>query len=121
MPTIENTSANPFLSRLKELEQETDFEFVLELLDIYLSETPKQIQTIAMALNMQDFHTLTISAHTLKGSSLNLGAKQLGSLCLELEELGRSGKPIPDGTTTKEIEIEFENVKTMLLAFKQSQ
>jgi len=37
---------------------------------------------------------LTIAAHTLKGSSLNLGAKQLGAACFKLEELGRSGLPL---------------------------
>lgn len=120
MPTINNSSDNSLLSRLRELEQETDNEFVLELIDIYLTETPKQIQTINAAINTQDFHTLTIASHTLKGSSLNLGAKQLGALCFSLEELGRSGKIIPEGTSIKEIEAEFERVKNMLSAFKQN-
>jgi HPt (histidine-containing phosphotransfer) domain-containing protein len=117
--TDKNTS-NPLLSRLQELEQETDFEFVIELIDIYINEAPKQIQAMTAALIAQTFPTLMITAHTLKGSSLNLGARQLGALCLKLEELGRAGKPIPEGTNTSEIENEYENVKTLLLAFKQS-
>ena len=117
--TDKNTS-NPLLTRLQELEQETDFEFVIELIDIYLMETPKQIQAIASALATQSLPSLMIAAHTLKGSSLNLGAKQLGALCLKIEEIGRSGKSIPDGTGFTEIENEYENVKSLLLAFKQS-
>ena len=120
MPTIDNTSDNPLLIRLKELVQETDFEFVIELIDIYLNETPTQIQTIVKALDTQDHHMLTIAAHTLKGSSLNLGAKQLGAACFKLEELGRSGIPISASINTKEIESEFEQVKAILLTFKQS-
>ena len=50
MPTADTASSNPLLTRLEELEQETDFEFVIELIDIYLMETPKQIQAIASAL-----------------------------------------------------------------------
>jgi len=119
MPTIDNTSDNPLLIRLKELVQETDFEFVIELIDIYLNETPTQIQTIVKALDTQDHHMLTIAAHTLKGSSLNLGAKQLGAACFKLEELGRSGIPISASINTKEIESEFEQVKAILLTFKQ--
>jgi HPt (histidine-containing phosphotransfer) domain-containing protein len=118
MPTTDNVSDNPLLTRLQELVQETDFEFVLELVDIYLNEAPTQIQTIAKALNSRDSSALSITAHTLKGSSLNLGAKQLGAACLKLEELGRSGKQIPEGTSTKEIETEFERIKAMLLSFK---
>ena len=120
MPTTENTSDNHLLTRLQELVQETDFEFVIELVDIYLNETPTQIQTMAKALDTEDQHMLTIAAHTLKGSSLNLGAKQLGAVCYKLEELGRSGSPISAGTHTKEIESEFDQVKAILLTFKQS-
>ena len=120
MPITDQTLSNPLLHRLQELEQETDFEFVSELIDIYVTEAPKQIQAMTAALIAQTFPTLMITAHTLKGSSLNLGARQLGALCLKLEELGRAGKPIPEGTSTSEIEKEYENVKTMLLEFKQS-
>jgi len=120
MTTTSADSDNPLLTRLQDLVRETDFEFVIELVDIYLNETPKQIQTIITAITEQNLKSLTIAAHTLKGSSLNLGATQLGAFCFKLEGLGRSGQPIPAGTNTKEIETEFELVKTMLLNFKQS-
>jgi len=120
MPTTDTTPTNPIFTRLQELEQETDPEFVIELIDIYLNETPKQIQAIAEALTTQAFPALMITSHTLKGSSLNLGAKQLGTLCLKLEEIGRTGKSIPEDTNTAEIENEYENVKALLIDFKQS-
>jgi two-component system, sensor histidine kinase and response regulator len=119
MPLADTPSPNPLLTRLHELERETDIEFVDELIDIYLQETPKQIQAIAAALTSQSLRELMISAHTLKGSSLNLGANQFGSLCQKLEEIGRTGKSIPENTNTVEIETEYEQVKSMLLAFKQ--
>jgi HPt (histidine-containing phosphotransfer) domain-containing protein len=120
MPTPDNASINPLLVRLRELVQETDFEFVIELIDIYLSETPTQIQAMRKALDTQDHHMLTIAAHTLKGSSLNLGAKQLGAACFKLEDIGRSDTPISASINTKEIESEFEQAKEILLMFKQS-
>jgi HPt (histidine-containing phosphotransfer) domain-containing protein len=120
MAAISADSDNPLLARLQDLVRETDFEFVVELIDIFLTETPKQLQAIAMAIKEQNLTSLTIAAHTLKGSSLNLGAKQLGALCFKLEGLGRSGQPVPQGTDTKDIETEFEVVKAMLLNFKQS-
>jgi HPt (histidine-containing phosphotransfer) domain-containing protein len=120
MPRTDESSSSPLFKRLHELEQETDFEFVNELIDIYLIETPKQIQAIVSALAAVNFPSLMISAHTLKGSSLNLGAKDLGALCQKLEEIGRAGISIPDGTNVSEIETEFEMVKIMLRAFKES-
>lgn len=117
MPTSDTTPSNPLFTRLHELEQETDPEFVIELIDIYVKETPKQIQAIAAALTTQNFPALVIAAHTLKGSSLNLGAKPLGALCMKLEEIARAGKSIPENNYLADIESEFENVKTMLLAF----
>ena len=36
--------------------------------------------------------TLTQAAHALKGAAANIGATAVGSLCGELEEMGRSGK-----------------------------
>ena len=120
MPTPDTAPSDPLLTRLQELEQETDFDFVIELIDIYIVETPKQIQAIASALAMQSLPSLMIAAHTLKGSSLNLGAKQLGALCLKIEEIGRTGKSIPDGISIVGIENEYEHVKKMLLDFKQN-
>lgn len=118
MPPMDTTSESALEARLNELVQETDYEFVVELIDMFLSETPEQIRTITKALNSQDHHILTIAAHTLKGSSLNLGAKKLGAACLVLEELGRAGKPISSTINTNEIEHQFELAKIGLLAFK---
>ncbi len=119
MQTTDATSTNSIVTRLQELKMETDSEFVIELIDIYLNETPKQIQAIETALTTKTLPALTITAHTLKGSSLNLGAKQLGALCLTLEEIGRAGKSIPESISITEIKNEYENVKTILSAFKQ--
>jgi histidine phosphotransfer protein HptB len=121
MPLIVDAPSNPLLKRLRELEQETDFEFVLELIDIYLSEGPKQIQAISSAVESRNLQSLMVTAHTLKGSSLNLGATDLGALCLKLELIGREAQTIPSGTNTSEIEQEFERVKLQLQQFKLKQ
>jgi histidine phosphotransfer protein HptB len=118
MSIINAAPSDSILTRLQELEQETDHEFVIELIDIYLDESPKQIHAIGSALTTRSFPSLMITAHTLKGSSLNLGAKQFGQLCQKLEEIGRVGVSIPDGTSISALENEYENVKKTLAAFK---
>jgi HPt (histidine-containing phosphotransfer) domain-containing protein len=117
----ENLSENPILSRMQEVKRETDSEFVLELIDIYIKETPEQIQKIAAALRSKDMPALVTVAHKLKGSSLNIGAVQLAAVCLKLEESGRTGKMIPSDTAEEEIKAGFEEVKTVLLEYKRNQ
>ena len=70
-------------------------------------------------MRSQDYSALTIAAHTLKGSSLNLGAKRLGSLSLEFEEIGRSHSLISSEMNTQEIEKEYEAVVSMLDVYKK--
>ena len=117
MQSSESNQENPLQIRLRELERETDHEFILELIGIFLSETPKLIGTIGEALRAQDSHGLAVAAHTLKGSAMNLGAKQLGALCLKLEQIGRNGAPAPAGTSTREVEEEFGKIRIELEAY----
>jgi HPt (histidine-containing phosphotransfer) domain-containing protein len=117
--TSDDSSAESrLLSRLNELKAETDPEFVSELIEIFIKDTPVQIRDISNALEKKNIDGLISSAHKLKGASLNLGAERLGTLCLELERLGNSGGSIPPGTDTREIESEFERIKPILLQFK---
>jgi len=107
--------------RLTELQNETDVEFVCELVDIYMAEAPKMLQAIHDAISHKDFAALKMTAHTLKGSSLNLGAKRLGELCLELEKAGRAGETLPPIACIDELQKELETLSTSFATFKKKQ
>jgi two-component system sensor histidine kinase/response regulator len=68
-----------------------DPDFVRELLETYLAETPEQLAAIGAALEADDADALVRPAHTLKSSSATLGAMRLSALARELEMAGRSG------------------------------
>ena len=70
------------LNELREL-MEDDFSV---LLDAYLMESPTQRQAIETALSDGDVEALRRSAHSLKGSSSNIGASALAGYCRQLEE-----------------------------------
>jgi PAS domain S-box-containing protein len=59
------------------------------LIDLYLQELPHYFAEIQTALEANDDKTLYLAAHKFKGSSANLGAQQVVSLCRELENLSR--------------------------------
>lgn len=53
-------------------------------------------------------------AHTLKGSSSNLGATRLAELCRELMETGKAGVLVDMPQHVAHIETEFMRVRTAL-------
>ncbi|HET7520217.1 MAG TPA: Hpt domain-containing protein [Candidatus Limnocylindria bacterium] len=68
-----------------------DVEFVRELLDTYLAETPEHMAAIRQAIEADDAAALVRPAHTLKSSSATLGAMRMSAIGRELEMAGRSG------------------------------
>jgi HPt (histidine-containing phosphotransfer) domain-containing protein len=84
-----------------------DVEFVRDLLDTYLAETPEHMAAIRQALEADDAAALVRPAHTLKSSSATLGAMRLSAIGRDLEMAGRSGSlkaegramlPVAEGT-----------------------
>lgn len=60
------------------------------IITIYLDSAPKLMEAIKTAINAADGTLVFKSAHALKSSSMNVGALGLGSLCAELERLGKA-------------------------------
>ena len=60
-----------------------------ELIDSFVSEGDKLLNTMATALADQDIDTLRRAAHTMKSSSTDFGAKPLATLSRELEQRAR--------------------------------
>lgn len=62
-----------------------------DLIDIFLEEGPKHLDTMERALEEDAPDDLRIAAHTMKSSAGQLGAKGLSELAEELEEIGDTG------------------------------
>ncbi|MBA4310231.1 MAG: hypothetical protein C0425_07830, partial [Chlorobiaceae bacterium] len=73
------------ISFLSDLQTEEDIVFLFELIDIYIKETPKVIQSAFESLKEKDYKQLVFIAHKLKGSSLSLGIEKFSELCQSLE------------------------------------
>ena len=72
---------NELLNELREL-MEDDFSVLLET---YLAESQRQFTGARGALESDDLEALKRFAHSLKGSSSNIGAEVLAVLCGKLE------------------------------------
>ena len=65
--------------------------FLAEMIDCYLEDTPKLLQEINQAIREANAPNLRRAAHTLKSSSITLGAKNLANLCKEIEAIAKNG------------------------------
>ncbi|MEH2106701.1 PAS domain S-box protein [Nostoc sp.] len=85
-----------------------------ELIECYLTETPKLVQDISVAITTQDIQTIWKTAHKLKSSSASVGAIALAQLCKVLETQGRSSKLENSLELLSQLYQEYEQVKTAL-------
>lgn len=95
-----------------------DSDVVQDLLDTYVLEGSRQIDQMQPALENLNFEQLNQLAHTLKGSSGNLGAVQLADLCFQLEQAAKNEEPQHITSLIKQIRISFGATKSALEAVK---
>jgi len=74
------------LTRLQDDEGSVDSDLVIELIDLYLGNAAGQVNEIKAAVAKKRQNQLKQLAHTLKGSSLTMGANLVATLCAELEQ-----------------------------------
>lgn len=63
-----------------------------ELLNLFQKNAPPSIAKIKLFLEQHDGLSLSHEAHSLKGSSANLGAKHLAEICQTIEVLGKENR-----------------------------
>jgi len=115
MPTIDPT----ILQELKEMMGEESPEFLAEVIDSYLEDTPHLLQAIQTAVTQADAKGLEQAAHTLKSSSATLGAITLSELSKKLEAMGRTGTIEGGVERASQLEAEYVRVKAALQIERQ--
>lgn len=98
---------------LAELQDVMEDEFDV-LIQTYIIDSRDRIASLKAALAAADAGAFARTAHSLKGSCINIGAPRLGELCLEAEEAGK----VPDLGEASQlvgaIEEEFATVTDLL-------
>jgi len=89
-----------------------DAELAVELIEVYLDDSPKQIDILSQALKNNDLKEATLKAHSLKGSSGNSGAGKVREIALQLESLLKANE-------VEKAEVLFEQLKEAFAEYKQ--
>jgi HPt (histidine-containing phosphotransfer) domain-containing protein len=91
-----------------------DEEFMVELIDLYLSDAPSQLQALDRAVASQDPTAILAAAHKLKGSCGNIGAEGLFGLCHRLEAVGAANRTQELPGLLRQVAREFGEVHAAL-------
>jgi HPt (histidine-containing phosphotransfer) domain-containing protein len=109
-PTIDPDA----IANLRELNPGDNGEFLREIVGIYIEDTPKRLADLRAALAAGDVASFTRAAHTIKGSSANVGAQVLKGIAERLEIVSRKDGLGAVSGQIADCEEEFERVKAEL-------
>jgi len=98
------------ISGLRGLQGEDGKDIVAELAGMFLDDARSRIRALEEAVQSGDAPAIERVAHTLKGSSGNMGARSMYSLCARLEDAGASGDPSSGAGLLRRLKEEFDRV-----------
>ncbi|HPB31715.1 MAG TPA: Hpt domain-containing protein [Candidatus Sumerlaeota bacterium] len=101
------------MRRLAEI-TDGDITFEREMLDLFLSEFTKRIDRIAGSISEGNSEIIRREAHTLAGSSANMGADYLGDLARDIEHAAREGALERCAPLFEPLRVEAERVRAFL-------
>jgi two-component system, sensor histidine kinase and response regulator len=104
------------LNDIREMDAPGKNDFLLKILGAYLTDTVKRFHSLAEAYKAKDISSIISLAHTIKGSSLNVGADNLATLMQRIEKEGKSGS-LCSLESIAEAEILFRKTRDALLAY----
>lgn len=94
-----------------------DKELVKECFDEFVQSAPEMLRKIKRAIESEDAEGLQSYAHKIKGSLRYLAAERAADLAYDLEKMGNEGHPEKAGDRFRDLEIEFEKLRTIMTSF----
>ncbi len=103
------------IEALRELSPGDDT-FLKEIVQIFLEDTPARINDVRVTYGVADTVAFIRAAHTIKGSSSNLGAERLRRTAERIEHAARKSGLAGLENAVAELEAEFAAVRRELSA-----
>ncbi len=89
------------IEQLRFLEEDGEPSVVAELVGLFIEHTPPKLAQMAEAIESKDLPLLRRAAHSLKGSSANVGARGMQEICGTLEH--NPPEALPDASRLLEL------------------
>ena len=98
-----------------------DSELMVEIIDLFLTESDKQLLDMRNALQSGDLLTVSRVAHSLKGSLGSLYATQAAARAQNLEQAGKAGNTEVSSRTFLLLEESLQALKPELVALRNAE
>jgi histidine phosphotransfer protein HptB len=102
------------IENLRALNPGDNDEFLREITAIFLEDTPRRIAELDQSLPAGDVSKFTRAAHSIKGSSANLGATMLRGAAEKLELRARQQGLADVGALVADVKTEFARAQEVL-------
>jgi signal transduction histidine kinase/CheY-like chemotaxis protein/ligand-binding sensor domain-containing protein/HPt (histidine-containing phosphotransfer) domain-containing protein len=113
------SSTSRVFNRDSFMERITDDEELADsLLEVFIDDTPVQIDLLKELLEIGDTKGVVRQAHGIKGSAASIGAERIQELTLKMEEWGKSGKLDEIKARVPDLETELSELKKEILRSK---
>jgi len=96
-----------------------DNDFVLEMIDLFLEQSPRNLEVMRAALDVGDIPAVAKAAHNMKSSSAYLGARRLSELCGQVEAKANAREANSVARGVEALTAEFDAVRRALIEEKQ--
>jgi HPt (histidine-containing phosphotransfer) domain-containing protein len=96
----------------------TEPAFLMELIDVYLSDSPCLIEQIRAGLASGDIEGVRRAAHSLKSNSASFGASRLAAVTREMELIAKGGTLVGADAKLATMEAEYAKLAPLLMELK---
>ena len=95
-----------------------DKELLLELFDIFAEDFVGKRETIWAALKSGKVSDFQMVAHSLKGATGNISAKQMHETCIALDRIAKDGSIATTGPLLETLDAQFAALKEEIVKVK---
>jgi HPt (histidine-containing phosphotransfer) domain-containing protein len=99
---------------LRQLTPPGEADVLGEILNLFLDEVPKKIHSLRSAVTAGDAMQVQRIAHSLKGSSGNIGARAMYDVCRQLDDRAKSGELARLQPLVEALGAEYRKVETAI-------
>lgn len=98
----------------EQLKTDMGADFMIEIIDAYLEETPQLLSRLHQALQAKDAESFRRAAHSIKSSSAALGAMGISERARKVEMLGKDGALEGSAPLLERMDQDYKQVMTAL-------
>ena len=92
-------------------ELDFDLEDVQMLVEVFLSEANKSLESLKKAIDANNLEDIFRYAHSIKGSASNLTLQEISNTAKEMEDSARKNTPFDYKTTFETLKQLIDNIK----------